>query len=496
MVNKSLIIILFLLLNNVYNSLDVENTYSITLIDNDIFSSNYIIPVFNENDNFLYIVTGENFDDENPKNSDAFVWNILKFSVNSGILLENYNILSDYPFDNPEVISVGDNLNYFLSTTTNSLSLFNNNKLKELYYQFYSSKRFLKKIGSYYYHAYIDYKNKNELIIGKMTLINNNDNASIEIVKISEPIKALIFQNMVSCDFSKDNKFILCAYFGEDKYIKISIYNINLELIQTEQKENIENINDEYFIKIVWFKDNYKFIIINSKNDYITRLRYYKYINNKFISQLYTIIDNNNENQQYLDIDETQLNPYQNNNDIIAVDSDKIIKVYCYGDKIIISIFQFFDHDSLLFIKIYNMFNFEDIGFNSLTHPRLAMFKDSILVCLSIRYKNNNQNTGFFFIGYPNSIDTTLTNSNTIKIKDLISIENNIFSLNLKFKILEIPNDLIIVNSLDSKEIKEDDDFELDDELIIIQYRINKSYILKYEGVAIGNDIGFSSSKV
>ena len=94
MVNKSLIIILFFLLNNVYNSLDVENTYSINLIDNDIFSSNYIIPVFNENDNFLYIVTGENFDDENPQNSNAFIWNFLKFSVNSGILLENYNILS------------------------------------------------------------------------------------------------------------------------------------------------------------------------------------------------------------------------------------------------------------------------------------------------------------------------------------------------------------------------------------------------------------------
>ena len=489
MVNKLLVIFLFILLNNVYNLSDEEGTYSITFVDNNMETSNYIIPIFREHQDFLYIVSGESLDENNNHNSNNFAWKLLKFNINSGVLFGNYTFYSNYPFDNPEVISIGDNSSYLLTTTTNSIQIFNEIVSKESTYSFYGSRRTLKKIGSYYYHAYIDNENQNNIIISQMIL---NNNKSIERNKNSEPVKTLIYQSMISCDYSKDNNYILCAYFSENKYITISLYNNDLDLIKTEQKENIDNINEEYFIKIVWFKDNYKFIILNSKSDYITRLRYFKYINNKLISQLYTIIDSED---QYLDIDETQLDPYQNSNDIIAVDSDKIIKIYCSGETIIITIFQFYEHDSLLFIKIYNMLSFDNIGFNSFNHPRLAMFRDSILVCLSTSY-NNKQTTGFFFIGYPNSKYITLTNNNIIKINDLISIENNIFSLNLKFKILEIPKDFIFINLLDSKEIKEEDELGLFDLLILKQYKINCMYYLKYEGIAMGNDLGYSSSKV
>jgi hypothetical protein len=77
---------------------------------------------------------------------------------------------------------------------------------------------------------------------------------------------------------------------------------------------------------------------MNSENDYITRLRYFRYKDKNFINQLYSILDNN---EQYLDIDETQQTGYNYNMDIIAVDSNKIVKVFASSDQIIITIFNF-----------------------------------------------------------------------------------------------------------------------------------------------------------
>ena len=50
---------------------------------------------------------------------------------------------------------------------------------------------------------------------------------------------------------------------------------------------------------------------------------------------------------------------------------------------------------------------------------------------------------GFFIVNYPNSTDIQLTEKNNIIIKDLVSLENCIFDLGLKFKVLNIPKDFI-----------------------------------------------------
>ena len=125
------------------------------------------------------------------------------------------------------------------------------------------------------------------------------------------------------------------------------------------------------------------------------------------------------------------------------------------------------------------------------------MFRDSLVVCLSA-FNNNRQNTGFFFINYPKSKDININQKNTIlNVKDLIYIENNLFSLNLKLKILEIPKDFIFINSLNSEIINEEDELDIETELKLVQFRINEgAYNLKYEGIAIGNDEGFVSSKI
>ena len=496
MVKNSLIIIAFAFLNMIYNLDITENEYSITLADEKMTSSNYIRPVISDN-GFLYIVTGElsdKIDDFTPGDS-VFLRYIYKFNINTGVLFERYFFKSIYPFRNAEVIFAGNNLQYLLTTTLYSIEFNNGQKSKEMKYDLYGYRRSLKKAGTYYYYSHMDYENRSNMIIKKMELINisGDDLPSYQIIKTSNPIKVLYYHAIVSCDLTKDNNNILCVYYSEDKYVYLSIFNNNLDLINEEKYEEVGNAVPDYFIKIVYFKENSKFVVVNSQNEYITRLRYFNYINNRIISQLYTIINNGNN---YIDIDETQLGPHQFENDIIATDSDKIIKIYCGSDKIIISVFQFYNHDTLLFIKIYNLFGFDKIGFHDFTQPRIAMFRNSLVVCLSL-FNIDRQKTGFFFINYPDSKEFKITqNNNIIKIDELISLKNNLFSLNLKFKVLKIPKDFIFIN-LKSKEIKEDDELEINDILKLRQYRIKEGdYILKYEGIAIGNDLGYSSSKI
>ena len=354
----------------------------------------------------------------------------------------------------------------------------------------------LKNIGTEYYYAYTNNNNKNSFVITKMELAiqtSNSDTPFYKIIKTSTLIPIRSSQEMISCDFTNDKENILCAYISEDKSFTISVHNKYLQLIHVEKKEICQNFEESYFIKIIYFKDDNKFITMNSENDYITRLRFFRYKNKNFINQLYSLLDNND---QYLDVDETQQTGYNYNMDIIVVDSDKIIKVFASSDQIIITIFQFYEHETLLFIKIYNMKGFDYIGYNYFLNPRIAIFRDSMAVCLSAYY-NNDHRAGYFFINYPHSSDINLSSNNQkIKIKDLISIENNLFSLNLKFKVLKVPKDFVFIN-LNEKEIKEYDILELDDELSLRQYRIKEGpYKLEYEGIAMGNDLQYSSSKV
>ena len=81
------------------------------------------------------------------------------------------------------------------------------------------------------------------------------------------------------------------------------------------------------FMKMLYFKDDNKFIIINSLNNYYTRIRYLKFVHNESIDLLY-IIKNNEGN--YLDVKETPYNPIWSNNDIVALEN-KIIKISFFG---------------------------------------------------------------------------------------------------------------------------------------------------------------------
>ena len=327
------------------------------------------------------------------------------------------------------------------------------------------------------------------MIINKMSLIyNSGDNfPSYRIVQSSNSIKVLPFEAMISCDFTKDNSYILCAYFSEQYNVTISVFNSNLNLLLTETLEKVANTTEcvEHFIKIVYFKGNSKFVIMNSENIYTSRFRYYTYLSNNLKNELYSII-----NKNYLDIEETQVKSNDGEIDIIAVDSDKIIKISSdYNDIfIIITIIQFYENDSYFTIKIYNMYN--NNGFMYICQPRLAMFRNSFVVCAAAT-KNGLHRGNYFFINFPNSTDITLS-SDIIKLQNLISIENNLFSLKRKFKVINIPKDFIFINTLNSLEIKNNDVLDISIDLKLKQYRIKEgTYILKYQGIAEGTDSGY-----
>ena len=488
---KLRLIFLFFFIHYSYNFVKEPIQYKINIIDNEM-QSNHILVVNNKEDGYLYIITGE---DKKNVGTNLYKRYILKYDENSGNF-DKYFYNSTYPFKNPESTIAGFFSEFLLITTEKSISIYNETYLEEESFNRSSSRITLKNNGVEYYYIYTKNDDKNDLIIAKLKLVIQakiNGNPFYNIIKTSEPLSIISHQEMISCDLTNDNQYILCAYISQDKSFTISVHNKYLELIQVSKKEVCQNFDTSYFIKIIYFKDNSKFITMNSENDYITRLRYFKYNDKNFINQLYSLLNNND---QYLDVDETQQVGYNYNMDAIAVHSDKIIKVFASNDQIIITVFQFYEHETLLFIKIYNMKGFDYAGYNYLLNPRISMFRESFVICLSTYY-NNGQRAGYFFINYPNSNDFNLSSNNAIiKIKDLVSIENNLFSFDLKFKVLNVPKDFIFIN-LNGTVIKEGDILELNDELILRQFRIKKGpYKLKYEGIAIGNDLQYSSSKV
>jgi hypothetical protein len=228
--------------------------------------------------------------------------------------------------------------------------------------------------------------------------------------------------------------------------------------------------------------------MMNSQQETVTRLKYFNYKNSQITDKLAPITKSI---YTYLDISKTQYKGFNGDNDLMVIDSNKVIKIYSNGEGngIIITLIQFYDNDSSMSIKIYNMVN--DNGFRYMCQGRIAMLKNSFVFCLSAT-KNGGHRPGYFIINYPNSTDTDLDTSRII-INKLISLENQLYSVVLKFKILSIPNNFIFINKLDFLKVNVSNEFELNDELILRQYRVNEgSYILKYQSIARGTELGYS----
>ena len=499
MVNYKMILLFFFFLSRNIFTLNEFSFHSI--YEKKDKHGTYVRPAIGEN-GYLYILTGEDVPIETTRNRY-----LLKFDINSGTFIEQINYNSNYGFWRGDFIVAGENSEYLIITTFgadedrgHSFEFFNIQKSmsRQTEYKIYGYRRVLKKVGSYYYYIYLNPDNHSDLIINRIALsYNSGDNfPSYNILKSSSSVSTMSWEAMVSCDFTKDTNYILCAYFTESFNVTISIFNSDsLNLIQTKELESfIKNDNDnnhlDHFIKIVYFKDNSKFVIMNSQNDFITRFRYLNFKNNDIINELYPII-----NENYLDIEETQTLSHDGENDLITADSYRIIKLFTQvtSNKIIITIIQFYENDSYFTIKIYNMYN--NNGFNYMCQGRIAMFRNSFLICASAS-KNDLHRGGYFFINFPNSTDINLA-SDTIKLQNLISIENNLFSLNRKFKVLDIPKDFIFIDTSSSQQIQKNDVLDISHELKLRQYRIGEgTYILKYEAIGIGTDSGYRIMRI
>ena len=457
----------------------------------------YIRPAISEN-GYLFIMTGEDVPNDTIRNRY-----IVKFNINSGAFVEQISYKSNYGFWRGQFVFAGENSEYLIVTSFagedikgHSLEFFNikNSKSKQIEYEVYGYRRVLKKVGSYYYYIFLDPEKKTNMIINKMELNYNSgdDFPSYKIIQSTNRVKAVPFEAMISCDFTKDSKNILCAYFSEKHNVTISVFNSNLNLILTKELEYFPIRYEllDTFIQLIYFKDNSKFVLMNSETNYTIRFRYFNFVNNNLQNQLNSII-----NKDYLDIEETHFYLHDGDSDIIVADFDRIIKLYTHvwSNLVIITIIQFYENDSYFTIKIYYMYN--NNGFKYFCQGRLAMFRNSFLVCASAA-KNELHRGGYFFINFPNSTDITLS-SNIIKLQNLISIENNLFSLNRKFKVLNIPKDFIFINTFNSLEIKNDDILDINNELKLKQYRIKEGvFILKYEAIAVGDDSGYRIMKI
>ena len=487
--NFILLILLFVIKNICYES----NGFEFKLVNETMNQGTYISSTISEN-GYLYIVTGP---DEILNDEDTARY-IMRMNLNT--LSLNYYL--DYPI---KIRTIGYLNCESYSYTAKGYYLFNiapgwiesfNLQRQDLcasvlnnYNGLYGNRgKMFKKLGSYYYLIFIS--EHDYLVVEKKKIKEYHKECDIPIFDtIGKNTKILVNnKNMISCDSTKDNNYILCAFLDENSYVGLAVYNTELGLEVSYKHPDL--IKSFYFIKLLYMKNNADFILMYSFTEQTTRLKYIYKENNTIKNKIGSIIGSTNN---YLDIVDTQNFGYYGSNDIVKSGNDKVIKVYgdAPGNIIIITIIQFYENDSYMTVKIYNMENRN--GFNYFQQSRISMARDSIVFCASAE-KNNIRRPGYSLINYPYVADKTLITS-SISVENLDLKLDTFFHATPKLKILSIPSHMIIEN-LNSKIIRENDELELNDIITIKKYRTNESnFIIEYQAIAKGNDLGYKSIK-
>ena len=293
----------------------------------------------------------------------------------------------------------------------------------------------------------------------------------------------------ISCDVSGNNTYYLCSYFLKGESYGISAFSNDLKLLYNNIEKGNFRESKDYFNKILYFKDYNKFITINSENDKTIRMRYFE-TNNKGLINRLKIED---INEPYLDIYDTQLNPYYSNNDIIVINTNSLLKIYVDENLYIFTKIQFYSNDTILTIKHLKINNYDK---SNIINPRLAIWRNCFILASALS-KNNDINidfsTGFYIQGYPyipkdEIINKYITDNNDIKINKFI-LENNIVFSNvyMYYKIISIPNDFIFINHLDNLELNNNSFLYYEnDKISFRQYKKNAANIsFIYQGVSI-----------
>ena len=473
--------------------------FEFNLVADSMKTSTYI-SLTKSSDGYLYILTGNDEDFPNRNNRRY----LLKMDLETLSLHLSHNYSTLRGFYGGEIFSFSAKNKYLFIPTYSGPPLLGSLEILNLEIKtytigtinndssIYGRRRSFMKSGSYYYFIHLD--NKKQLYAKKMKIDGYDDVSDSPKFKIIQENKEINTKSreMISCDLTYDKNYILCAYYDEYEQVRVAVFNSALKIEKRENYGKTSSFTGLDFIKILYFKGTSNFILMYSQSESVTRLRYFNYQYNNFYSKIGSLIGSSND---YLDIYDTQINGNYGNNDIAISGTDKVIKIFGKnsGNDIIITIIQFYQSDSYITIKIYNMRN--ENGFNYFLQSRISSAKNSIVFCASA-IKNNIRMAGYSLINFPNVNDTILWGRGISVERCGLKIKS-IFNVNAKLKILSIPNGIIFYNYLNSKRIYKNDELEINDGLSIKEYKINRGfdYIIKYQGIARGNDSGYDIIK-
>ena len=205
--------------------------------------------------------------------------------------------------------------------------------------------------------------------------------------------------NSISCDVSKDDIFYICSYFNGGK-LEISLFSVDLSLLDKKSYATGVSNPNNFFNKIIFLKDNYKFISINAENNLEIRLRYLEIKDNAI--NVIKLHKEKGKEVEYLDIKGTLSNSSYLYNDLVSLDNDEIFKVYMNSKSFILTKIQFYDNN-ILTVKTKRYDNMVDKASNvHLTKRSNGMVFDF----------NNGNNYQFLQIGHVQSISTNYITTN------------------------------------------------------------------------------------
>ena len=453
--------------------------------DEDILKdATSIVPLVNKNNN-LFIITGKSLKNENYK------YPIKIYNISNYNNIEVKTFETPKKFEDSEIIFAGDDLQYFLINLKQTLFFYDGENLKEITQTPEDFDQSLKGTFKKFNNSYIYISSEGNLT--KFS-INFNDTANPLIERIDSNKELDVSKNLssISCDTSENEEYFVCSYFKGNQAYSISVFSNELKLLYETDFKYTEPIEpNDYFNEIIYLKNNNTFISINSKNDTVVNLRYFSINKTHYTNLLY---GKNINKSEYLEIKDSQLNPYLNSSDIAAINKDTIIKIFADNQIYIMTKIQIYENDTILTVKHFNFTFKSDLP---VIHPHLAIWRNCFI--LASAYHNNSDeasiySTRFFIHGYPYlpkdaANNLNITDNSNIKMSKFSLKNEFLFSkLFIYYKVINIPEGFIFIDSLDSNEINEGEYLTIEKtELVFKQYKKNTKAKFIYQGITIAD---------